>query len=114
MAAVVEELESGRVCLAGIFREVPVSTLTAELRSEDPKDRRHEPTPAIQSDRGGEAGLTHYCLRCLAPALENQPQCSRCATPFWGAGSFDLVAGPPPSREFAFLFTRESEARSWR
>ena len=51
---------------------------------------------------------SHYCLHCLASARENQAECARCAAPFRGAGQFDLVTGPPPSREFAFLFDRTS------
>ena len=46
----------------------------------------------------------HYCARCLAPATPRLPACESCATPFTGSGSYDLVCGPPPSREFAFLF----------
>jgi hypothetical protein len=50
--------------------------------------------------------MTSYCLRCLTPAHESQPACSRCAAPFEGAGCFDRIEGPPPSPEFAFLFSR--------
>jgi hypothetical protein len=38
--------------------------------------------------------MTSYCLRCLTPAHESQPAC------------FDRIEGPPPSPEFAFLFSR--------
>ncbi|MFP8873357.1 MAG: hypothetical protein VCB42_02220 [Myxococcota bacterium] len=48
----------------------------------------------------------HYCARCLAEAAPRQIRCPGCRTPFTGAGRFDLMAGPTPSREFAFLFDR--------
>jgi predicted amidophosphoribosyltransferase len=47
---------------------------------------------------------THYCARCLAEAVASQNRCPNCRTPFTGAGRFDLMPGPAPSREFAFLF----------
>jgi predicted amidophosphoribosyltransferase len=49
-------------------------------------------------------GNTHYCARCLAPATPRLQACTRCAAPFTGSGSYDLVCGPRPSGEFAFLF----------
>ncbi|MFP6641725.1 MAG: hypothetical protein VCC04_15880 [Myxococcota bacterium] len=52
-----------------------------------------------------EAG-EHYCARCLTEAAPRQTRCPGCRTPFTGAGRFDLIAGPAPSREFAFLFDR--------
>ena len=48
--------------------------------------------------------VTHYCARCLAQAASGSEECPGCATPFTGAGSFDLIHGRAPSREFAFLF----------
>ena len=53
---------------------------------------------------------THHCARCLARAAADQALCEGCGTHFEGASHFDLVSGPPPSREFAFLFPA-SEAR---
>ena len=47
---------------------------------------------------------THHCSRCLAQAAADQALCEGCGTHFEGASHFDLVAGPPPSHEFAFLF----------
>ena len=67
----------------------------------------HENPPPLQNAYQAGVGFSHYCLRCLTPARENQPQCARCAAPFQGAGHFDLLTGRPPSQEFAFLFTRE-------
>jgi hypothetical protein len=46
----------------------------------------------------------HYCAKCLASAVPSFQECQSCATPFTGAGSYDLLCGPPPSGEFAFLF----------
>jgi predicted amidophosphoribosyltransferase len=57
----------------------------------------------------GPSQSSLYCARCQAPATRTSQCCGACATPFTGAGSFDRVEGPPPSREFAFLFEREAQ-----
>ena len=59
---------------------------------------------SVEQVHGQELSLVHYCARCLAGAAPNQVQCASCSIPFTGAGQFDLIGGPPPSREFAFLF----------
>lgn len=56
-------------------------------------------SPSIEIDPSG------YCARCLEPAHERAVACSRCETPFEGAGRFDRIAGPLPSRTFDFLFS---------
>jgi predicted amidophosphoribosyltransferase len=52
---------------------------------------------------------SHYCAHCLAAVTATSQSCRSCDAPFTGAGSFDRLAGPPPSQEFAFLFEREAQ-----
>jgi len=109
IASVVDELESGRVCLCGNFRRAPVSDFRSALQQGTPGESLpREPSRRIEAARPER--LSHYCLHCLTPVDEDQAECGSCAAPFQGAGSFDRIAGPPPSREFAFLFTQTAAA----
>jgi hypothetical protein len=56
---------------------------------------------------GSEDRALGYCIRCLASVQETARECPGCQTPFTGAGRFDRIHGPAPSREFAFLFARD-------
>lgn len=62
--------------------------------------------------RSGLKTREHYCARCLTEAAPRQTRCPGCRTPFTGAGRFDLLAGPAPSRAFAFLFDRSKAAHA--
>jgi hypothetical protein len=81
-------------------------TVLASFASARPLDRPVAPRAAAHEERAEEAlGLSH-CAHCLAPAPAEVSRCPGCDASFQGAGYFDRITGPPPSREFAFLFSR--------
>ena len=51
-----------------------------------------------------------FCARCLASCHEHAETCPGCDTPFFGAGAFDRIRGPRPSRLFAELFAPRSDS----
>jgi len=58
----------------------------------------------IDARRNHEADAA-YCGRCLSAVSMRAEACGHCDQPFIGAGQFQRMPGPPPSRDFAFLFS---------